>query len=137
MARNTRQRSAVLDALITTRRALTALELCAIAQKDVPGLSLATVYRRLKDLQDESVAQRVELPGLVTRYEAVSLPEPGDAAAIDHHHHFHCKGCEQVFPIHACPGPMKQIAPKGFRVESHEITLHGRCPACGPARAVR
>lgn len=132
MERNTKQRDAVLRALVASRRALTPPEICASAQQDVPRLNLSTVYRRLKDLQEEGVVQRVALPGQVARYEAVDEPHAtrGQAAGSDHHHHFHCNSCDRVYPIHACPGPMKQLAPKGFRVEGHEITLHGRCPQC-------
>jgi hypothetical protein len=36
----------------------------------------------------------------------------------------------QVFLLHACPGPMDDLVPKGFQVKSHEVTLHGLCAAC-------
>ncbi len=130
MERNTRQRDAVLAALVASRRALTPPEICHLAQQDVPRLNLSTVYRRLKDLQESGAVARVELPGQPSRYEAAGEAQRAHRHAVDHHHHFHCNRCDRVFPIHACPGPMKQLAPRGFRVEGHEITLHGRCPQC-------
>ncbi|HKX40888.1 MAG TPA: transcriptional repressor, partial [Burkholderiaceae bacterium] len=38
--------------------------------------------------------------------------------------------CDRVYPLHACPGSMQELAPKGFLVESHEITLSGVCADC-------
>lgn len=128
MDRNTRQRQAVLSVIAHSGLALTPPEICERAQVDVPRLSLSTVYRRLKDLVDEGEVLRVELAGQPSRFEA-GRP-PASRSAPGHHHHFHCTGCDGVYPIHACPGPMTGLAPRGFKVESHEITLHGRCPGC-------
>lgn len=135
MDRNTRQREAVLTAIIESRQALTPPEICERAQAAVPRLNLSTVYRRLKDLIDEGEVARVELPGQASRFEAAE--QPAARSAPRHHHHFHCTRCDGVYAIHACPGPMKNLAPRGFRVESHEITLHGRCPSCAGSGATR
>ena len=135
MERHTRQRDAVLAALSDSRRSLTPPEICQLAQRLVPRLNLSTVYRQLKDLQEHGDVVRVDLSGQPTRYETQC--EFGHGDANHHHHHFHCNACDRVFPIHACPGRMKELAPKGFRVEHHDLTLHGRCVACArvsPAR---
>ena len=55
-------------------------ELLVEAQKSVPSLSLATVYRNLKGLVEDGVVDVVTLPGEATRYES---PWP------THHPHFH------------------------------------------------
>jgi Fur family transcriptional regulator, ferric uptake regulator len=38
-----------------------------------------------------------------------------------------------------CPGDLRRLAPRGFRVEGHEVTLYGRCSDCDKrqARAAR
>ncbi|MFN5808672.1 MAG: transcriptional repressor, partial [Burkholderiales bacterium] len=36
----------------------------------------------------------------------------------------------RVFDIHACPGELSDLAPRGFVVEDHELTLYGRCLDC-------
>ena len=133
MERNTRQLEAVRKVLAASGRALTPPEICTMAQTEVARINLSTVYRRLKDLVGSEAIVRVDLPGQPARYEA--RPATQAQRRDDHHHHFHCNACDRVYPIHACPGPMKNLAPKGFRVEGHEITLHGRCPDCGPSRA--
>jgi Fur family ferric uptake transcriptional regulator len=35
-----------------------------------------------------------------------------------------------VFALHACPGSMQDLAPAGFVVQAHEITLRGLCAEC-------
>jgi Fur family ferric uptake transcriptional regulator len=35
-----------------------------------------------------------------------------------------------VFDIHSCPSDLGNLAPKGFKVESHDLTLYGRCKDC-------
>jgi Fur family ferric uptake transcriptional regulator len=98
------------------------------AQAVVPALSLATVYRNLKQLLDAGEISTVALPGSSPRYEA---------AVHDHHHHFQCERCQKVFDVHACPGDLDALAPPGFIVERHELTLYGRCPDCStPSRKV-
>jgi Fur family ferric uptake transcriptional regulator len=39
-----------------------------------------------------------------------------------------------VFDVHACPGDLSRLAPPGFTVEDHDLTLYGRCRECAPAR---
>lgn len=134
MERNTRQRTAVLQVLVESGRALTPPEICTLAQTIVPSINLSTVYRRLKALVEDGEIMRVELPGQVNRFESAMAQAK---ARDDHHHHFHCNTCDRVYPIRGCPGPMKNLAPRGFRVEGHEITLHGRCSECVPTRAGR
>lgn len=108
-------------------------EIYELAQRAVPRLSLSTVYRQLKDLLDDDEVVRVDLPGQPTRYEA--LCELAHGEANHHHHHFHCDACERVYPIHACPGHMDDLAPQGFQVQRHDLILHGRCAECATGAA--
>ena len=127
MERNTRQREAVLAAIEHAGRALTPGEILALAQGAVASLNLSTIYRQLTALQDEARIVKVLLPGQAARFEA-ACGSRHDAA--HHHHHFHCNACDRVFALHACPGSMQELAPAGFVVEAHEITLRGRCADC-------
>ncbi|NBQ90033.1 MAG: transcriptional repressor [Betaproteobacteria bacterium] len=122
MERNTRQRTAIRAAIERAGRPLLPGEVLEAAQREVPGLSLATVYRGLKTLVDEGTITPVSLPSEVTRYEV----------AGHHHHHFQCLSCQRVYDVHACPGDLGRLAPAGFSVESHDLTLYGRCGDCRP-----
>lgn len=128
MERSTRQRSAIRDAIAAAQRPLLPQEVLDAAQAQVPGLGIATVYRNLKQLVEDGELQPVELPGENMRYEPV-----GHA----HHHHFQCTTCERVFDVHACPGNLARLAPEGFTVETHELTLYGRCRECQPPQRNR
>lgn len=127
MERFTRQRTAIHAAIASAERPLLPQEVLETARAAVDGLGMATVYRNLKALLDDGSIQAVQLPGESPRYEA---------AGQSHHHHFQCTQCTRVFDVHACPGDLQALAPKGFTVEGHELTLYGRCADCAPqARA--
>lgn len=126
MERSTRQRTAIRDAIEAAGRPLSPQEVLDAARADVEGLGIATVYRNLKLLLEESAISLVQLPGDGPRYEI-----QGHA----HHHHFQCLHCQKVFDVHRCPGDLAQLAPPGFTVERHEITLYGRCTDCAPPAA--
>ena len=124
MGRNTRQKTAIREAIVRAGRPLLAQEVLEAAQVLAPGLSIATVYRNLKSLVDDGALRAVLLPGANPRYE------PADSG---HHHHFQCLKCERVFEVDACPGDLASLAPSGFTVEDHDLTLYGRCRDCGTA----
>ena len=134
MERNTRQRDAVLAAIEHAGRALTPAEILALAQASVASLNLSTIYRLINALQEEARVVKVLLPGQAARFEAACADGPGHGAA-HHHHHFHCNACDRVYALHGCPGPMLELAPSGFIVSAHEITLRGLCAECKRAEA--
>ena len=117
--RSTSARVAVLQNLETATSPLSHADLAtALAPL---GFDKATVYRNLKALVDDGTLAVVQLPGENPRYEPVSRR---------HHHHFQCTFCKRVFDVHECPGNLARLAPKGFTVEHHELTLYGRCDGC-------
>ena len=129
--RHTQQRSAIRSALEQTGRPLSPLELLAEAQKSLPELGLATVYRAIKALLAEGQAVEVKVPGEPDRYET---------AGKSHHHHFLCRACNRMFEMNGCPVNLQKLAPRGYSVEGHDLTLYGRCPTCrkpAPARRRR
>ena len=128
MERNTRQRQAVLGAIERAGRALSPAEILALAQPTVATLNLSTIYRHLSGLQQTAQVVKVQLAGQAARFEAAC--EVRSDAGGHHHHHFHCSRCDGVYALHGCPGPMQDLAPAGFRVEAHELTLRGVCAAC-------
>lgn len=125
MERSTRQRAAIRAAIDASARPLSPQEVLEVAQVEVPALGIATVYRNLKMLVDAEEILVVTLPGESPRYESTRH---------DHHHHFQCTACKRVFDVHGCPGDMARLAPKGFSVERHELTLYGLCAECRKGR---
>ena len=102
-------------------RPLLPSEILLEAQREVPALGIATVYRNIRQLMEAEEVQLVALPGEPPRYEL---------AGHMHHHHFRCHGCSRVFDVHACPGDMQKLVPRGFTVDGHELTLYGSCGDC-------
>jgi len=123
MERATRQNTAIRDVIEAAGRPLTPAEVLDEARRHVAALGLATVYRNLKALVDAGAIQVVTLPGEPPRYEP---------AQRGHHHHFRCDTCQKVFDVHQCPGDLAGLAPPGFSVARHEITLYGQCSQCRP-----
>lgn len=119
--RTTKQRQAIREALSRADRPLSPREILDAATRDAPGMSLATVYRTIAALSNAAEIEPVALPGEPARYEL---------AGKGHHHHFHCRACGRAFDVQGCPGPVERLAPKGFVVEGHEVTLFGLCREC-------
>ncbi len=124
MNRNTRQNEAIRKTIIESGRPLSPTEILELAQEDIPGLGIATVYRTIKRLIEQGDAVAVELPGAPPRYES-------SGAAAVHHHHFHCDACDRVFDVPGCLGNLVTLTPPGFRLNAHELVLYGQCAECG------
>ena len=124
-SRRTNQRSAIVRVVRDAPGPLRPLEILDLASRIVPTLGIATVYRQLRRLQDADEVRAVDLGVNDVRYE------PTDRG---HHHHFLCRECEEAFDIHGCPGEMAKLAPPGWEVDKHEITLYGRCGECSAGK---
>jgi Fur family ferric uptake transcriptional regulator len=120
LQRKTRQREVIREVFTSTGRPLSPQEATTLAQKAIPSLGIATVYRALNDLVAEGWLVAIDVAGS-TRYEL---------AEIGHHHHFHCQDCDKIFDIKACAGNLSRLVPRGFVVSGHELTLSGTCGTC-------
>ena len=124
MERTTRQRAAIRAVIAAAGRPLLAQEVLELAQRQVPGLAIATVYRNLKWMADEAELRPVLLPGENPRYEL---------SGESWHPHFRCRQCRRVFDLPAALYEFSRSLPAGFTVEDHELTLYGSCPECRPS----
>lgn len=122
MIRNTRQRAAILEAIETTGRPLTALEIFDIGKSMVPNLGLRTVYRNLRELTESEAIVCVDYPGQPSRYEVVTNQE--------HCVHFICRSCDRLFHLNVKTPDMDLDVPPGFQVMGEEIILYGTCLDC-------
>lgn len=114
-------RQQVIELMAGEDCALTALEM----DQRLEGVGRATVYRAIDQLEELGLIQRVDLGGSALGYEKL---EPSG----HHHHHIVCEGCGKVEPFEdeALESAIHEIHPRGFKLESHEVTLYGRCPDC-------
>jgi Fur family ferric uptake transcriptional regulator len=125
MERNTRQKRAVWEILSQANRPLCEQEIRDAAQRLVPGIGRATVFRALRRLLMEQRAVQVQLPGHQCRYAI---------AGKEHHHHFVCQDCGLVFDLPDSSPDLSRLAPPQFEVNSQAIVLYGKCTICCNAR---
>ncbi|MBS0327283.1 MAG: transcriptional repressor [Proteobacteria bacterium] len=123
--RSSVRREAIATVVAAARRPLSPAEILSAARGRIPGIGIATVYRNVKSLVAAGVIRPVALPGEPTRFEA---------SGIEHHHHFQCTECRRVYDIAGCPRALRHLAPPGFVVHDHSLTLYGRCPECASNR---
>jgi Fur family ferric uptake transcriptional regulator len=123
--RHTRQKDAIRKAFSEADRPLSLEEALAAAQKNHPGLGVATVYRNIKALVEDRWLTPVEIPGEPSRYEI---------SGKQHHHHFHCNDCGKLYELEGCEPQIKPRLPRGFRATGHEFFLYGICASCTPKK---
>ena len=119
-------RSAVVAALADTGCGASARELADRLDAGGHRVGLASVYRALELLEDLRLVQRVDVGEGAARYEPF-LPDG------EHHHHLVCQSCGHVSAFED-PGLERAIDRLArrveFRIDAHDVTLRGECPAC-------
>ena len=120
--RFTPHRRHVYDVLEQHRDHPTAEEVFIRAKKDMPDISMATVYNCLDALVKCGLVRLVNVDRGATRF----CPNMQD------HGHFVCEICGSVFDVELPAGSVRaQIeVPSGFRVNRYDIALHGECASC-------
>jgi Fur family peroxide stress response transcriptional regulator len=121
--RRSRQRDRIFELLRATKSHPTAEWVYARIRRELPRISLGTVYRNLGQLVERGLVRRIAFGASVDRYEANVLS----------HHHFVCDRCGSVtdldIPVDdSLTRRLGQAA--GVRAERHEIRLYGLCEAC-------
>ncbi len=122
--RFTEQRSAVFRFLRSTESHPTADEVFLRVRSDVPGISLATVYKSLETLVGCGLAAKLTYGDGSARYDG----------RTDDHHHVRCLECGSVVDL---PGRVDahevhrlEASAEGFRVTGVRLELTGYCPGC-------
>ena len=119
--RFSKQRDLILNIVKDTRTHPTADYVYENARKELPNVSLGTIYRNLGQLVENNQLKSLNIDGTI-HYDAF----------LDDHQHFQCKSCNRVFDI--------ELNTKDFvsKVESNtnhiidgcQIHLVGICNDC-------
>ncbi len=117
--RATPQREHVYSVLLHKRDHPTAEEVFIRVKREMPDISMATVYNCLDALVQCGLVRQVTLDRGATRFCPNMLE----------HCHFYCDSCETVFDIDL-PPEMGIKMPKGFAAERFDLAIHGYCPDC-------
>ena len=128
MKRFSPQRQAVYDAVASTTSHPTAEWVYQSVRKEIPRISLGTVYRNLSVLAED---------GLVVSVAHVNGQERYDAR-VEPHTHLICRRCARVIDLleleDAISGMYGEIEHRfGCLPESHTLTVSGLCPNCRAA----
>jgi len=124
--RFTEQRAAVYRYLAHTDVHPTADDVLRAVRKDVPGISLATVYKSLETLVGCQLAVKLTYAGQSSRYDGRTDP----------HHHARCVICGRVMDVlgdisSSEIDALRKLA-ENFTVTSYRLELSGYCSGCLP-----
>ncbi|MBT6691016.1 transcriptional repressor [Candidatus Parcubacteria bacterium] len=119
MQRNTIQKQVILDHLQGVKTHPSVDQVYLAIRKKLPTISKATVYRILKNFSQENLVK--EIVSDVSHYDA----------DLDHHTHFICQDCKQVFDM---PNFDKSINfPKNVKagkINNYQVNFFGDCNKC-------
>ena len=124
--RFTEQRAAVFRYLASTDVHPTADEVFLAVRKDLPGISLATVYKSLETLVGCGLAVKLTFADHSARYDGRTDP----------HHHARCVvcGCVADIPGEIPAGEIETLRARAesFTVTGYRLELSGYCSTCLP-----
>ncbi|MFH1775631.1 MAG: transcriptional repressor [Chloroflexota bacterium] len=123
MSRKSRQKECILRVLKATKSHPGAEWLYQEARKEIPNLSLGTVYRNLRLLTHEGKISEVGLAGALTRYDG----------NIENHYHFRCEQCDSIFDLDEPVNTklnQKIARGSGLKVSHHRLEFRGLCMGC-------
>jgi Fe2+ or Zn2+ uptake regulation protein len=122
--RSTKQRQAVLAAIASGGHA-TADHIYEVVKRTNPSISLGTIYRNLRLLEDDGQIVGLDMPSGGRIYDATT----------GEHSHAVCISCGRVVDVKLDTATMEQIdiAAKEqtmFQVGYRRTQFFGRCPEC-------
>ena len=127
--RKTKQKEAILRLVKGTNSHPTADWVYEQVRREIPSISLGTVYRNLKLLQQEGKILGLEFAATITRYDA----------RTQNHYHFICQQCGHLFDLDEPVDTEhdERVAQKmGCRVFYHRSEFYGLCQDCQTRNAV-
>jgi len=129
--RYTDQRAAVFRLVARSRVHPTAEDVFLGVRAEVPGISLATVYKSLEMLVSCGLAKKLTPPNGSARFCGRTEP----------HHHARCLACGGLSDV---PGELGnseiaglRLQASGFHLVGYELELTGYCSDCAPAAGLR
>lgn len=118
--KRSKQRDKVLDVVRSTKSHPTADWVFHEVRKELPNVSLATVYRNLNLLAASGEINEVLCDGQL-RFDANK----------NEHFHFICRSCKGIFDIDETRVASPDFKlPRGYVVQDLRIDFYGICPAC-------
>ena len=116
--RYSHQRETIKNIVSSSDSHPTADLIFTITKKTIPNISLGTIYRNLKQLEDEGAIKTI-YDNNVVRYDWNTKP----------HNHLKCKKCGDLLDINLKYGKLTSSIKRKFKfdVDDVEITVIGTC----------
>jgi len=117
----TSQRVAITEAL-ELHGHLTIDQLYKILKREFTSLSLATIYKNIHKMIENSLLLEVKIPMRKSVYEI----------AKHHHSHFYCSVCHRIEDVVLSSQVLYDALEKQnkFHIETYNLTVIGRCQKC-------
>ena len=119
----TQQRQVVYRIMTEPGQHWTPDELFQRARREIPSISLATVYKTIKTFRKVGLLRDLNLPFSKQHLDANLAP----------HHHLVCLECRRVIDLYHVElnqTAVKAKIPKGFQVNRYCLEILGVCEAC-------
>jgi Fur family ferric uptake transcriptional regulator len=118
----TEQRRAILASLRGVTSHPTADEVYAMVRKELPRISLGTVYRNLEFLAAAGTILRLDGCGSQMRFDGTA----------ENHDHVRCTTCGRVDDVPGGPVALKKTRPSvnGYEITGHRLEYLGYCKSC-------
>ena len=121
--RYSKQREAILRVVNASNVHPTAEMVYREVKKEIPNISLGTVYRNLNALADASQIKRISIPKDVYHFDHRHVE----------HYHFYCTKCHQLYDlpgstIHQLIHRLEQE--ESVRITDYEVLFYGICQKC-------
>ncbi|HHW69651.1 MAG TPA: transcriptional repressor [Tenericutes bacterium] len=84
-----KQRDVILNTVLSSYNHPTAEEIYEIVRKEIPNISLGTVYRNLNKLAEAGIIKKIQMSNGNFRFDRQE----------DTYNHFYCKQCDQIHDI--------------------------------------
>lgn len=113
------QRDLILNIINNSKEHLTVDEVYLLAKKDIPNISLGTVYRNINQLFQNKMIRKIELDSKIIRCDNFNKP----------HSHLICNKCgaiEDVFELNLIRPDLLEK----FKVTDYDLVLKGICSKC-------
>lgn len=122
--RMTKQRKTILNVLKNTTSHPTADWIYEQVKKEIPNVSLGTIYRNLNLLAEMGKITVINYANDQSHYDGNT----------DTHYHFRCKNCQRVYDLHLelFEKEINDIVEKNtdYKVSEHRLEFYGICPNC-------
>lgn len=123
--RLTKQRLTVLKALQGTKSHPDANWIYEKVRKEIPHISLGTIYRTLGVLKETGLLRELDYGSSLSRYDANA----------ENHVHIVCTNCGRIADLELPLGTELERQAQGatdFAINDYRLEFYGLCPDCRP-----